>query len=614
MSVCTHKKFIKMSLSEMDAYLDEIYSDEPHRILAEVINVNNSYAEIKALYLLIHGEVAQPFNFFPDKDVSSIKINGKIKIKLSVGKKIICTLRVSQPDAKGQVFTVRADEIEYDFSIVEDFYKRYGLTYDAKYIYELFDGENFSAIIGGDFKEKLISDAVEIISERDAEIAEKYSELEKRTAEVDAAISEKIIELQSLNQKISEATQNLERIRNETTQIKNIYGIVDDEEPAEEKFSDEKIYTAKIFDELISFWQSKLYFYPTQNECDAAFSYRKEVLKSLHWGLEMNMLILLTGSPGTGKTNLVRIFPYCFGWDNAAIIPVQSNWTDKSDLLGYYNPLEKNYISTPFLDALLKFCRKSEKFLDKKFIICLDEMNLAHVEHYFAEFLSVLQSDRAVRLYSDELRRDIYRELKYNAIINGADDTKINFDERRFMNMNLEERKYYLQLCRMANMFFKYPATFQIPYNIKFFGTLNQDATTLDISPKVIDRSFVIRIEKYDAANEVTENDSYDILNFDSDFEERFNIQDDSFKNIMPYLSNRAIQEIYQCSCEGDENEFYDAIIASCILPKIRFDADTDAEKIAALKNLCKDCPYSNEILEKYMTSPDGKEIDYWRA
>ena len=64
MSVCTHKKFIKMSLSEMDAYLDEIYSDEPHRILAEVINVNNSYAEIKALYLLIHGEVAQPFNFF----------------------------------------------------------------------------------------------------------------------------------------------------------------------------------------------------------------------------------------------------------------------------------------------------------------------------------------------------------------------------------------------------------------------------------------------------------------------------------------------------------------------------------------------------------------------
>lgn len=284
-------------------------------------------------------------------------------------------------------------------------------------------------------------------------------------------------------------------------------------------------------------------------------------------------------------------------------------------MLGYYNPLEKNYMSTPFLDALLKFCRKAEKNSKDVFIICLDEMNLAHVEHYFAEFLSVLQSDeREIRLYGDELRRDIYRELKYNAMIFSEDDTKINFDERRFMNMNLEERKYYLQLCRMANMFFKYPATFQIPYNIKFFGTLNQDATTLDISPKVIDRSFVIRIEKYDAANEVTENDSYDILNFDSDFEERFNIQDDSFKNIMPYLSNRAIQEIYQCSCEGDEKEFYDAIIASCILSKIRFDADTDAEKIAALKNLCKDCPYSNEILEKYMTSPDGKEIDYWRA
>ena len=56
-----------------------------------------------------------------------------------------------------------------------------------------------------------------------------------------------------------------------------------------------------------------------------------------------------------------------------------------------------------------------------------------------------------------------------------------------------------------------------------------------------------------------------------------------------------------------------DILIASFFLPKIRFDSDTDRTKISALKNLCVNYPFSNEILEKYMTSSDGNEIDYWR-
>ena len=679
MAICTHKKFINMSLREMDAYLDEIFGGEPHRILAEVINVNNSYAEVKALYLLIHGETAQPFNFFPDKDVSSIKISGKLKEKLSVGNQIICTLRVRNPDAKGQVFTVRDDEIDYNFSAIEDFYKSYGLTYDAKNIYELFDGENLNAIICGDFKENLMQRAEEIISEldaelankkakADAELAEKYSELKKRTAEVDAEIEKKYSdldkliadvdaelaakksELQSLQEKIYSAQTELENFNDELSKIKKFFGI-DDEEKVEEKISVE-FHEETNFDEYIYYWQGHLL------QCHG-LTYRKEILESVFWGLHTDQLILLTGSPGTGKTSLVRALPECFGWENSAIIPVQANWTDKSDLLGYYNPLEKNYMSTPFLDALLKFCRKAEKNSKDVFIICLDEMNLAHVEHYFAEFLSVLQSDeREIRLYGDELRRDIYRELKYNAMIFSEDDTKINFDERRFMNMNLEERKYYLQLCRMANMFFKYPATFKIPKNIKFFGTLNQDATTLDISPKVIDRSFVIRVEKSDEEIKL----EFDPPYYESclDFYQSFSADYHNtsvicvvrymlyyFNYVFP-LSQRAInvlnsimprfnddwswRQISYWLSEGIsdneiaayEPEIFDAkmlsedipdiLFASFVLPKVRFDAKTDAEKITALKNLCEKYPYSKEILEKYMTSPDGKEIDYWRA
>ncbi len=329
-----------------------------------------------------------------------------------------------------------------------------------------------------------------------------------------------------------------------------------------------------------------------------------------------DQLVLLTGSPGTGKTSLIRTLPQCFGWNDAEIIPVQSNWTDKSDLLGYYNPLEKNYMSTPFLDALLKFCREA-KNSDKMFIICLDEMNLAHVEHYFAEFLSVLQGDRLIRLYSDELRMNIYRELKYNAIVHSKDDVEINFDEQRFMNMNLEERKYYLQLCRMANMFFKYPSTFMIPTNIKFFGTLNQDSTTLDISPKVIDRSFFIRVEKYDG--DIKIDDSYakrlDFWQdfFKSDDQTNFNVLLNKINSIIP-ISHRVRQQILRVQEKMiDSKNLADILISSFLLPKIRFDSDTDSTKISALKNLCSKYPFSNEILEKYMTSPDGNEIDYWK-
>ena len=611
MEVFTYKKFINIPLSERDTYLDKFYNGEPHRILAEVINLNNSYAEIKAMYLLIHGNVAQPFNFFPDKDLSTIKISGDLKKKLTVGKQIICTLRVRLPDAKGQIFTVRADEIDYNFEEIEHFYNRYGLTYDAKYIYEIFDGENLSAIIGGDFKDKL-SDAVgNILAERDAEIAEKNFEFEKLKAEVDKEIEDKNSELQSLQEKISSAQIELEKLQT----IKKFYGI-DEEETFAEKISEE-LHEENYFSEYISYWQGHL----AQVH---GLIYRKEILESIHWGLHTNQLILLTGSPGTGKTSLVRALPKCFGWEDSAIIPVQANWTDKSDLLGYYNPIEKNYMSTPFLDALLKFCRKAENSNDI-FIICLDEMNLAHVEHYFAEFLSVLQGDRVIRLYSDELRRDIYRELKYNAIVHSADDTEINFDERRFMNMNLEERKYYLQLCRMANMFFKYPATFEIPENIKFFGTLNQDATTLDISPKVIDRAFVIRVEKSDC--EIKFDEKYKpCLYFDpiffqiayysefADIKEFFSL----LNSVFP-LSRRntdTINFLFRVTYQLDylPGDFFDLMVASFILPKIRFDAETDKEKISALKNLCERYPYSKEILEKYMTSPDGKEIDYWRA
>ena len=115
--------------------------------------------------------------------------------------------------------------------------------------------------------------------------------------------------------------------------------------------------------------------------------YSEEILEQFYGALCTNQLLILSGSPGTGKTSLVEGFSEAIG-SNLKIIAVQPNWTDNQDLLGFYNPIEKTYVSTPFLDAIIEAKENPEKL----YIICLDEMNLAQVEFYFSEFLSKLQS------------------------------------------------------------------------------------------------------------------------------------------------------------------------------------------------------------------------------
>lgn len=114
--------------------------------------------------------------------------------------------------------------------------------------------------------------------------------------------------------------------------------------------------------------------------------YKQSVLKDYLALLMSNDLIVLAGDSGSGKTNLVKSFAKAVGGE-AIIIPVKPNWTSAEDLLGYYNPLESSYLSTKFLDALIE----AQKNPHIPYFICLDEMNLARVEYYFADFLSLLE-------------------------------------------------------------------------------------------------------------------------------------------------------------------------------------------------------------------------------
>jgi hypothetical protein len=85
---------------------------------------------------------------------------------------------------------------------------------------------------------------------------------------------------------------------------------------------------------------------------DRDILYPRHVLENFFTLLRTNDLIVLAGDSGSGKTNLVQSFAKAIG-GVAKIIPVKPNWTSSEDLLGYYNPLDKKYLSAPFLDALI---------------------------------------------------------------------------------------------------------------------------------------------------------------------------------------------------------------------------------------------------------------------
>lgn len=167
-------------------------------------------------------------------------------------------------------------------------------------------------------------------------------------------------------------------------------------------------------------------------------------------------LVLDKAEPGAVRETSIR---------NAEIVAVRPDWTDHRGLLGSYNPLTRAYLSTPFLQLLLRAseeCRQAAR--DNRepmpFFLVLDEMNLARVEHYFADFLSALESAQPLQLHD------------VPALEEGESDSE---DEETTIPQQLE-----------------------IPENLFFLGTVNVDETTYLFSPKVLDRAFTIELNAVD--------------------------------------------------------------------------------------------------------------------
>lgn len=658
--LCTYDEIRAMNNNDRNLYLDNLYNgNTTHKIYARVDRINNKQIDISGIYYLMDDNKAYYYRSYKDdanKTTLSVKCNKKNKAKfaeivkgLKLGDHIVCHIEAN-PDYsdKDNLITFDPATICKEVSDLGKMLEKNGLSLDLSDAYVTLDNKT---LLMGEVEKKCKKILSSFLSEKDKvekEIIKAKKEIETIDDELKSKIIEqerklrenyktelKKIESQLNDDKIkrnNEHKKEMNMLKNELEKKKkeisflskyiDIYNCDIALENAKNDLSTYKEFNT--FDEMLNCTQKIL-------KTKYGLGYKKEVIASMYIGLQTDQLLLLVGRPGTGKTSFIEAFPKVFNFDNTAVIPVQPNWTDKSDLLGYYNPIEKNYISTPFLDSLLNFVENAKRNKDKIYFICLDEMNLSHVEYYFAEFLSKLQCDRKIQLYSKDIFCDVISEIKDNALRDSSKFyEKVNeytYSEE-FNNLTFEEKKYYFEIRKMAKMISKYPYEIEIPRNIKFIGTLNQDETTMDISPKVLDRSFVIRLENQNADKIVFDDTKIDYcIKYKplTEYDNIYNLENANYKNnaiieeiqsvthysqrcINIFLVNPAIND--WCNCMGMD-QYIDLIISCTVLPKIRIRDKEYKQKIKQIGGLVENHPISNYLF-KVIDNNNDRELDYW--
>ncbi len=193
---------------------------------------------------------------------------------------------------------------------------------------------------------------------------------------------------------------------------------------------DSKLNLEQIVVRFLNFSASQLNLY-----------YTARVARIFLAGMASSKTMILEGISGTGKTSLAYAMGKFFQND-ADIISVQPSWRDRSEMLGYFNEFTKKFKETDFLKAVYETTYRNDLNL-----IVLDEMNLARVEYYFADFLSLLEMPNP-------------NEWQIGLIVDQQPEDPAHFKEGKLL----------------------------IPQNVWFIGTANRDDSTFAITDKVYDR------------------------------------------------------------------------------------------------------------------------------
>ncbi len=285
-------------------------------------------------------------------------------------------------------------------------------------------------------------------------------------------------------------------------------------------------------------------------------------VRELVAGMAVSNFIILQGMSGTGKTSLAFALGE-FLSNPSLIVPVQPMWKERSDLLGYYNEFTKKFNETRLLQKMYEANGDG-----RIFVTVLDELNIARVEYYFAEFLSLMEIPNP--------------ESRYLEIVSDQRDD----DPVRLKN-----------------------GCIRLPENIWFLGTANNDDSTFAISDKVYDRAMVLdfdsKAEPFKAEKTTPVPLSYAQLRQLSEEAMRRGVEDATMKRLSAldeYLSrrykisfgNRIMKQIGKylpvyVACGGTELDALDDILSKKVFRKLETvsfkgkDAEELTEKLKAL-------------------------------
>jgi hypothetical protein len=198
-----------------------------------------------------------------------------------------------------------------------------------------------------------------------------------------------------------------------------------------------------------------------------------EIKASFYNGLKTKGFVILAGISGIGKTKIFEKFVKSFNKDNNYVfLPIRPDFKDSRSLLGYYNPLSDEYQTTELLEIILK----AQDDIKNPYFVLFDEMNLARVEYYFSDFLSVLESSR---------------------------------DDKGFTNESIKLHNSESENVKQQGV----PKQLRLSPNLYFVGSVNIDETTHMFSPKVLDRAFTIEFNVGDFSSYIKylEETNYDI-------------------------------------------------------------------------------------------------------
>ena len=388
-------------------------------------------------------------------------------------------------------------------------------------------------------------------------------------------------------------------------------------------------------------------------------SYKKYLL-----ALRTKPFLLLAGISGTGKSRIVREFAFksCPKYlqdkdgttpGNYCMIEVKPNWHDSTELLGYYSNLSKEYQFKKFV----KFLVKAKMYPDVPFFVCLDEMNLAPVEQYFAEVLSILETRKHPRnpetkeVDMKTIKTEVIVEAKYFQQLGKMSIFK-NKETGDPLKQKLTDRDIYMKLYgideekdineEVGNKTELTTLGLTLPGNVLIIGTVNMDDTTHQFSRKVIDRAMTIEMnggnlsamfggsknleyledeaeqqkwqnaftQRYISADEVLEAHPQEAETIMEKLPERLNELNKALKGTPFEVSYRVLNELtimvgvlLDDNEEGKSiddiiNQAVDNILLMKILPRIEGDAD-----MFAIKK--KDVQYDNRLKWLESIAPD---------